>query len=573
MHLINIINSSTVFKNSLKKNIWLFLLLLLLFVIGSFLSVYPTQLLGNIINLLTESMSLDSVKKLIFLYVFIRIISLSIVILSKYLQEYISNKLECELRINSIKSTFNMDIYRLENIQSTQFTSRIFDAITQLISTVINVITWLGKTLTTLLFTFYFLFKIDFEITLAFIPLIPCMAILTKVISTRKKIFSKNEAENSSYVKDFIQEIMSSFKEVKIYNFTQWIFDKYSLLENKWMDSKIKSNFLSSAVFWLLSLFGIIVVSIILIASINKALTHQLNPGDITAMILYSGTIFNGIMEVFNQIIIFKSLEVSIERFNEVMCDTQSNVSVKNNLVINPTNYNISVSNVDFNYNNSSKALENITFKIPFGSSVAIIGRSGSGKSTLLKLLLGLYKPSKGEIKIGEFDVNEINNEYRSKLITCAFQDTFLYNLSLYDNIVLGKTISNKALVNSLTLSDLNEFVNELPNGINTILHERGSNLSGGQKQRIGLARCLLSPGKIILLDEISSSLDNITEKHIIENLKKLNDNTLIIVSHKPEMISWTDYAIVLDNGKIVDMGTHDELLSRCKTYVNIINS
>ena len=97
--------------------------------------------------------------------------------------------------------------------------------------------------------------------------------------------------------------------------------------------------------------------------------------------------------------------------------------------------------------------------------------------------------------------------------------------------------------------------------------------MSGGQKQRIGLARCLLSPGKIILLDEISSSLDNITEKHIIENLKKLNDNTLIIVSHKPEMISWTDYAIVLDNGKIVDMGTHDELLSRCKTYVNIINS
>lgn len=573
MHLIHMIHSSKIFKSSLRKNSWLFLALLAIFVIGSFLSVYPTRLLGNIINLLAEPTAGEAVKQFIFLYILIRVVSLSITIIGKYLQEYISNKLECELRIESIQATFNMDMYKLENIQSTQFTSRIFDAINQLILTVLNMITWLGKTLTTLLFTLYFLFKIDFMITLAFIPLVPCMAVLTRMISARKKMIAKSEAENAGHVRDFIQEIMSSFKEVKNYNCTRWIFEKYSSLEMKWMESKIKSNFLSSAVFWLLSLFGIVVVSIILIASISKSLTHQLNPGDITAMILYSGTVFNGVMEVFNQIIIFKSLEVSIERFNEVMQDTQENIGNGGRQTAMPENYDLSVSHVDFCYSHSEKVLDNITFEIPFGSSAAIIGRSGSGKSTLLKLLLGMYRPSGGTVQIGGANVSGLGNECRAECITCAFQETFLYNMSLYDNVVLGKTISEEALTNALQLSDMTAFVREQPEGIHTPLYERGSNLSGGQKQRIGLARCLLKPSKIILLDEVSSALDNVTEKYIIENLKNLKGHTRIVVSHKPEMMLWTDYAIVMESGRIVDIGTHKELLARCKTYAEIINS
>ncbi len=460
-----------------------------------------------------------------------------------------------------------------EKIQSTQFVSRIFEAISQLVSAIINIITWLGKSLTTLIFTFYFLFKIDAEITLAFIPLIPCMAILTKIISSKKKALSKKEAEKSGFVKDFIQEIVSSFKEIKVYNCSKWVLGKYDDLENQWKNARIKSNFLSSAVFWLLSFFGIVVVSVILVLAINKTLSHELNPGDITAMILYSGTVFNGVMEVFNQIIVFKNLEVVIERYNEIMKSTYSDKTYNENLLWSNSTYDIEVSNVNFAFDKNKNILENINFKIPFGSSVAIIGQSGSGKTTLLKLLLGLYVPTKGKVKIGGMDISDMSNEDRCRLITCAFQDTFIYNSSIYDNIVLGKSVTNELFTNSLAMSDLLNFICELPNGSYTQLKERGSNLSGGQKQRVGIARCFISTSKIILLDEISSALDNITERNIIENLKKLKNKTRIVVSHKPDMILWTDYVIVIANGRIIDMGTHAELRNRCKTYLDALNS
>ncbi|MFD3158788.1 ABC transporter ATP-binding protein (plasmid) [Haloimpatiens sp. FM7330] len=566
---MKIIKSSQIFYKSFKKNLKYLIGLCLIFILGSFFSVYPTRLLGDIINNLSKkSHNSYNVKFLIILYIIIRIIYLSLNIFGKYFQEYLSSKMQYELRTDSILNITNINMIDFNNLQSTQFVTRIFDAITQLVTSIINIVVWIGKSLTTLMFTFYFLFKIDVTITLIFIPLVFFMAIFTKKISRKTKLLSKDEAEKSSYVRDLVQEIVSSFREIKCYPYCkEWILNKYNQKEDNWRRSKVRFNFLSSAIFWLLSFFGIVVVSIILIMAIQKTANNTLATGDITALLLYSGNIFVNIMEVFNQFINFKTLEVVIERFNEIMSKSTSKEKTK--CILN--NYDIEFKNVSFSYNGTNTILNNINLKIPFGKSISIIGESGSGKSTILKLILGLYETTSGEVKIGDININDLSREDIKKNITCIFQNTFLYNSSIHDNIVLGREENIESLNEVLGLSCSTNFINKFSNKLDTIVGERGSNLSGGQQQRLGIARGFLDGGKIILLDEISAALDTITEQHIIENIKKIQNKTLVVVSHKPNMIRWTDYAVVIDNGEIVDIGTHDELLKRCPLYLKFM--
>lgn len=235
-------------------------------------------------------------------------------------------------------------------------------------------------------------------------------------------------------------------------------------------------------------------------------------------------------------------------------------------------NKDIRFDNVAFSYSTRRNVLTGINIEIQKNKETAIIGESGSGKSTLADLLARLYTPTYGSILIDGNDYLQFSMESWLKRVGMVCQDTFIFHASVRDNITLGRTgVSSREIENAARTADADQFIKDLPNGYDTILGERGVMISGGQRQRIAIARALICKPELLILDEATSSLDNISEKRVQEAIKEARkDQTTIIIAHRLTTVRNADKIIVLDNGKVVEEGRHEELLNRKGYYYNL---
>lgn len=237
--------------------------------------------------------------------------------------------------------------------------------------------------------------------------------------------------------------------------------------------------------------------------------------------------------------------------------------------------YDISFENVHFSYNGIDETLKGISFQIPGGKTTSLVGSTGSGKSTILRLLVRFYDPTSGEIKIGGQMLNQITLESLRNSISVVPQDTVLLNDTIWYNIKYGNpSASDEQVIQAAKGAGLfDTIMNKFPSGFDTLVGERGLRLSGGEKQRVAFARAILKNPPILVLDEATSSLDSITEHHIQNTLStRRKDRTVIIVAHRLSTIVDSDQILVVDNGEIVERGTHDELLRNNKTYATLWN-
>ena len=268
-----------------------------------------------------------------------------------------------------------------------------------------------------------------------------------------------------------------------------------------------------------------------------------------------------GLLEVF-------SIDPSVERIREIKeTEIQEGKDVELNL------FDIVFKNVAFSYDEDNKVLKDISFTAKQGEITALVGASGSGKTSILRLISRLYDYDKGQILIDGKDIKNISTDSLFKKISIVFQDVTLFNSSILENIRIGKKdASDEEVVKAATLANCMDFINKLPNGLDTVIGENGSELSGGERQRLSIARAFLKDAPILILDEISSSLDVDNEKKIQESLNKLiKDKTVIIISHRLKSIENVDKIIVIENGHVESQGTHKELIEESKLYNNLL--
>ena len=229
----------------------------------------------------------------------------------------------------------------------------------------------------------------------------------------------------------------------------------------------------------------------------------------------------------------------------------------------------IKFDNVSFDYNIRRTIIKNISFVVPNGKKVAIVGPTGAGKSTISRLLFKFYEPKTGGIYINNININKISQESLREIIGVVPQDTVLFNDTIYYNIAFGKTEASKEeVVSAAKNADIHDFISILPDGYQTIVGERGLKLSGGEKQRVAIARTILKNPKIFFFDEATSALDTSTEKEIQKNLENISKNkTTLIIAHRLSTAANADNIIVLDKGIIVEQGTHESLLLQKGKY------
>ena len=237
------------------------------------------------------------------------------------------------------------------------------------------------------------------------------------------------------------------------------------------------------------------------------------------------------------------------------------------------SSYDIEFKNVSFAYNEDAKVLKDVSFTAKQGEVTALVGISGSGKTSVLRLISRLYDYDTGSILIDGKDIKNISTESLFKNVSIVFQDVTLFNTSIMENIRLGReSATDEEVKEAAVLANCMDFIEKLPDGFNTLIGENGAELSGGERQRISIARAFLKDAPVLILDEISASLDVDNEKKIQDSLNKLiKDKTVIIISHRLKSIENVNKIVVIDEGVIETSGNHDELIKDSKVYKNLI--
>jgi ATP-binding cassette subfamily B protein len=268
--------------------------------------------------------------------------------------------------------------------------------------------------------------------------------------------------------------------------------------------------------------------------------------------------------------------KISLERIGEIhLKDNETDIEENNNIF--PGEGDIVLENVNFSYAgiNATPNIKNINLGIPNGKITAILGPSGSGKTTLLKILLNLYKPTEGKIKLGELNLLSINPRLWRSKIGVVMQDGHLFSDSIAKNIALGEEIIDKRkLQQSISIANLQSYIEYLPLGYNTKIGPEGQGLSQGQKQRILIARAVYKEPDFLFFDEATSALDTFNEMLIMENIKAAFKNkTIIIVSHRLSTVLKADQIVVLEDGEMIEVGSHEELTFVRGAYYQLVKN
>ena len=301
----------------------------------------------------------------------------------------------------------------------------------------------------------------------------------------------------------------------------------------------------------------------------KESIAGNITTGNIAEFIIYVNMLTWPMASIGWVTSIIQRAAASQKRINEFL-NTEAEINSEDGNIHNIIGK-ISFKNISFEYPDSGvKALDNISFNIDKGQSVAIVGRTGSGKSTIVNLISRMYKPSSGKIEIDDLLIEEINLASLRSGISLVPQEALLFSDTISNNIAFGskEELKQKDIELVANKAAIHENIKSFPKGYQTMVGERGVTLSGGQKQRISIARALVRPSSILIFDDCLSAVDNETEEKILSSLKKEGtEKTTITISHRMSSIQHADKIIVLDNGKIAEMGTHSELFKKGGIY------
>lgn len=311
----------------------------------------------------------------------------------------------------------------------------------------------------------------------------------------------------------------------------------------------------------------------ILWAGAHLVMEGNLTIGQLIAFQMFAGRVVDPVLRLANVWQDFQQIRLSIERLGDILNCPHEPMFDPNKTLLPPLVGQVAMEDIKFRYRGDGPAiLDGINIDIQPGSTIGIVGRSGSGKSTLAKLLQRLYMPENGRVLIDGIDLAQVEPAWLRRQIGVVMQENFLFNGSIRDNIAaIDPAVSMDRIVQVAKLAGAHEFILELPDGYDTAVGERGSSLSGGQRQRIAIARTLLINPKILIFDEATSALDYQSEKIIQDNLKEIcKGRTVFIIAHRLSTVRQADKIIVLEKGKIIESGTHQELIGQRGMYHNL---
>ena len=485
---------------------------------------------------------------------------------------FVKNGLLKKLRESLYSKVLVMPIPYFINKKKGDLMSRITADILEIQTSYLSILELMVREPLTILFTLIVMFTISPELTLFVILFIPISGFIISIIGKRLRKDSKEVQQQQSNFLSIIDETISGQKVIKSFlseSFFSRKFDKINHLLYKYSNKVINRKNLAGP---FSEFMGILVIGVLLWFGGRMVLVSESISG--TTFIVFMGLAYNILTPAKNLSKSFYSIKkgnAAAERVFEIIeYDKYSNDRTRN-IEIEEFKDKISFQDLEFSYG-ESKILDGITFTIKKGESVALVGSSGSGKSTIANLLNGFFSADSGSLLIDGINISDIKRESLYKNISIVTQESILFNDNIFNNIKIGNLDAEKEdIIRAAKEANAHEFIEEQINGYETVIGDYGNKLSGGQKQRLTIARAMLKSPSILILDEATSSLDSKSEKKIQDAINKLmQGKTSLIIAHKFSTIKKCDKIILIDKGRIIAQGTHEELINSNSSYKNM---
>lgn len=411
--------------------------------------------------------------------------------------------------------------------------------------------------------------------------LIPVTALIIYFQQQYRKANYKAREELSK-LNSMLQENITGINIVQLFRREQYNSEMYRSINERYRLEVDKTIFHDSAVSATLEWIALVAIAAVLWAGGIFVLQDTMTFGALSAFILYAQRLFNPLRQFADKFTMFQSGFTAIERITELLNEP---IEIRDKVISmaeghrtlvttaenNSKTGEIRFENVWFGYKPDEYVIKNLDFTIKPGEKVALVGPTGAGKSSIIRLLCRLYEPSKGRILVDGIDIKDIPQADLRRYIGVILQESFLFAGDVKRNITLGDNYSLEEVQQAAKLVNIDRFIEDLPNGYNTVLRERGTNLSGGQKQLLAFARVAIRNPHVLVLDEATSSLDVSTEAVIQEALEQLLINrSAIIIAHRLSTIRNVDKILVLKRGELVESGSHEELLAIKGLYASL---
>lgn len=562
---------------------WHFLLVFAALCVSAVLGLFPSVIIGKIVDTIVNSPNNAGVKSLISLIVLAFIVTASsqiLIILEQYINTWISQKIIFDMRnqlyshLQTMPHAFFLgekqgDIITRMNSDINGVSAVVSGTLTSVVSNALIVIASAG-----------YLFYTDWRMALVGVAVMPLLLFPTRYISKKRWKLVSEAQDKYDGLNQQINETLSVSGSmlVKLFTKEKNEYDKFENINSQVTAITIKEQRAGS---WFRVIMGLVMQSAPLVIYfvggifIIKGVNGTLSVGDITVIVALINKMS---MPIRNLLDVHVSFVRSLALFTRIFdyLDRKSDIiNCENPVTPDLENASVEFKDVKFAYSKTKPILKGVDFKVPSGKMYAIVGTSGAGKSTIIGMIPRLYDVVSGSVLIAGVDVKNIDLSYLRQNVGMVTQDTYLFNGTIMENLLYAKADATaEEIENACKVANIYDFIMSLPEKFDTVVGNRGLKLSGGEKQRISIARVVLKNPKILILDEATSSLDSISESLIQTALDRIMENrTSIVIAHRLSTVMAADNIMLLENGVITATGKHNELLENCKGYQELYDT
>ena len=557
------------FKEVIKNNKFIIIFYVLIGIIINFIDLYSVTYYQKILD--AFQFKTLTITPLI-VYGVLLITSTILGYIENYPEQKVKHGLYFDFKLQALKKMKTIDYLEYQKIGTGILTQKVEDGSSAsrdiLVDFWLKIFRWL---LPTAIFSLFFIYNVNKKFVLFVLIGYVIVIIVSNIILKRLYKLKENILTNQEYLN---KHLVRGFMELVVFRTNKKYDTEIKVTKNaikNVVNERVKIRLVHEMFFTIFALLvNILKIAILFYAVFNL----DVSVGGIVTVIALLYKAYEPIA-IFNvEYTSYKLNKITVNKYINFL-DSLDDKNLKNGKIIENVDGNIEFKNVSFTYKNINKdVIKDLSFKITKNSKVAFVGESGSGKSTILKLLIGLIKNDKGQILIDNNDLSLVNLNSFYDHVTYVSQEAPIFDGTLKENLVFDKKIDDEKIIDVLKLVCLDEFYDKLKDGLYTELGEKGIKMSGGERQRVALARLFFDDSKIIILDEATSAMDNITEKKVMNNIvKRLNDKTIIIIAHRLETIKDVDEIYVLNKGIIVEKGSYKQLLNKNGYFAKLYKS
>lgn len=548
--------------------------------ISSIFSIIGPDKVKEITNIIAEGLitgiDLEKVKTLSIILMIIYITSAVLNYVEHYIMAIVTNKLSRSIRKDISKKINKMPLKFFDKTSSGDILSRVTNDVDTLSQSLNQSISELISAITLLIGSTIMMFVTnDIMAITAIISSIIGFILMFTIVLKSQKYFEKVQKELGN-LNGHIEEVYSGHNVIVSYNGKEEVTKKFDEINDKLYSNVRKSQFLSGLIHPIMGFIGNFGYVSVCIMGAILTMKGNISFGVIVAFMMYVRLFSQPLTMIGQGISSLQSCAAAGERVFEFLAEEEMPVENKNIKKLDPTKVkgNIEFKNVKFSYDGKKDTIKNFSATAKPGDKIAIVGPTGAGKTTMVNLLMKFYDINEGDILIDGISTKELTRENIHDLFIMVLQDTWVFEGTIKENIKFNKShVSDEEIENVCKIVGLDHFIKTLPNGYNTITNDNES-LSGGQKQLLTIARGMIKNAPFLILDEATSSVDTRTEELVQKAMDKLtHGRTSFIIAHRLSTIKNSDLILMMNEGNIVEMGTHDELLKLNGKYAELYNS